>query len=243
MDNSTVRFVQPQETNIYEAQRRPTSAGEVYAGWLQNAGAGLGAAAVLVGLWMAVHGLVHRIGWMARPWPDGAVVSVAALVAALLTFGVLMFLRASLDEIVQAGDWNRAMSDMETLREANRQLGDRLNVRTEELRQLRAELLIASRERQASTVQYVAPAAPDTHGIDDARTLLERATRKQDWSREGMKAAGWTQPQWETARDTLIAARLLAYNGKWPKLVASDYEQACQALEAYKARMAQAKMS
>lgn len=243
MDNSTARFVAP-DASIYEPQRRPTSAGEVYAGWLQNAGAGLGAAAVLIGLWLAVHGLAHRTGWMARPWPDAAVVAVAALVTALLTFGVLMFLRASLDEIVQAGDWNRAMSDMETLREANRQLADRLSVRSEELRQLRAELLIASRERQsASTVQYVSPAAPDTHGIDDARTLLERATRKQDWSREGMKAAGWTQPQWETARDTLIAARLLAYNGKWPKLILADYEQACQALEAYKARMAQAKMS
>lgn len=241
--DTTTRFVAPQET-IYEPQRRPTSASEVYAGWLQNAGAGLGAAAVLVGLWLAVHGLVHRLGWMAQPWPDGAVVAVAALVAALLTFGVLMFLRASLDEIVQAGDWNRAMADMETLREANRALADRLSVRTEELRQLRAELLISSRERQtASTVQYVAPAAPDTRGIDDARTLLERATMKRDWSREGMKAAGWTQPQWETARDTLIAAKLLAYNGKWPKLVVADYEQACQALEAYKARMAQAKMS
>lgn len=240
--DSTARFVQPNETNIYEAQRRPESVGQVRAQWMENCGAGIGAAAVLAGAWLAVHGAGHRLGWIAQPWPNAATVAVAAAIAALLVFGTLMLLRASLDEIVQAREWNRAMSDIDRLQSANRQLADRLSVRTEELRQLRAELLIDSRERQAAaTVQYVAPAAPDTRGIDDARTLLERATRKMDWSRDAMKAAGWTQPQWETARDTLIAARLLAYNGKWPKLVVADYEQACQALEAYKVRLAQAK--
>jgi hypothetical protein len=215
----------------------------VLATWLENAGAGLGAAAVLVALWLAVHGTGHKLGWIVQPWPDGATVAVAAAIVGLLAFGALMLLRASLDEIVQASEWNQAMADIDALRAANRGLADKLAVRSEELRQLRAELLIASRAQQSRSVQYVAPAAPDTRGIDDARTLLERATRKMDWSRDGMKAAGWTQPQWELARDTLIAAKLLAYNGKWPKLVITNYEQACDALEHYKARMAQAKLS
>lgn len=237
-------IVPPTETTIYEGSRRPVDSRQVFATWLENAGAGIGAAAVLVALWLAVHGLIYRIGWFDAPWPDPAVLAVAAAIVALLAFGALMLLRASLDEIVQASEWNQAMADMAELEAENERLADRLAVRTEELRQLRAEMLIANRERQtAKTVQYVAPAAPDTHGINDARTLLERATRKMDWSRDGMKAAGWTQPQWELARDTLIAAKLLAYNGKQPRLVLSDYEQACSALEQYKVRISQAEAS
>lgn len=243
-DSTARTFVPPTETNIYEGARRPQDSRQVFATWLENAGAGIGAAAVLVALWLAVHGVLYRIGWQAQPWPDAAVVAVSALIVALLAFGVLMLLRASLDEIVQASEWNQAMADMAELETENQRLADRLSVRTEELRQLRAEMLIANRERQtARTVLYVPPAAPDTHGIDDARTLLERATRKQDWSRDGMKAAGWTQPQWELARDTLIAAKLLAYNGRQPRLVLTDYAQACEALEQYKVRISQAESS
>lgn len=244
--NSSARtFVPPTaETNIYEGARRPQDSHQVFATWLENAGAGIGAAAVLVALWLAVHGLAYNIGWQAQPWPDGAVVAIAALIVGMLAFGLLMVLRASLDEIVQAQEWNQAMADMAELEAENARLADRLAVRTEELRQLRAEMLIVNRTKQsASTVQYVAPAAPDTHGIDDARTLLERATRKMDWSRDGMKATGWTQPQWELARDTLIAAKLLAYNGRQPRLVLTDYAQACEALEQYKVRISQAEAS
>jgi hypothetical protein len=242
--NSTARtFVPPTETNIYEGSRRPNDSRQVFATWLENSGAGIGAAAVLVALWLAAHGLAHNVGWAAQPWPDPAVVAVAAAIVALLAFGALMLLRASLDEIVQASEWNQAMADMAELEAENERLADRLAVRTEELRQLRAEMLIANRERQARTVQYVAPAAPDTHGIDDARTLLERATRKMDWSRDVMKSTGWTQPQWELARDTLIAANLLAYNGRQPRLVLTDYEQACSALEEYKVRISTAEAS
>jgi len=244
--NSTARtFVPPTaETNIYEGSRRPQDSRQVFAAWLEISGAGIGAAAVLVALWLAGHGLAYNVGWAAQPWPNPAVVAIAAAIVALLAFGALMLLRASLDEIVQASEWNQAMADMAELEAENERLADRLAVRTEELRQLRAEMLIANRERQsAKTVQYVAPAAPDTHGIDDARTLLERATRKMDWSRDGMKASGWTQPQWELARDTLIAAKLLAYNGRQPRLVLTDYEQACGALEEYKVRISTAEAS
>lgn len=215
----------PPETTIIEPPRRPDRAGQVFAAWLENFGAGLGAGAVvLAGAWLL--GLWLPIDWaLAR--------SLAGIVA-LFVFGIIMFLRASLDEIVQAHEWNQAMADLAAADDELTTLRADVETLTATNRRLESELFILQRrqtEQRTSPVQFVARARTDNPTHADAQQLIERSHRGLAWSRAAMMQAGWTKNQWELAQETLIAAGVIVYHGR-NAVMTADYRSALQALQA-----------
>ena len=59
---------------------------------------GIGAASVVVALWLLAWGALHGAGLVDGAWPDFGRVAIGAAIAGLLVFGGLMFVRNSTDE-------------------------------------------------------------------------------------------------------------------------------------------------
>lgn len=212
------------ENTIIQPPRRPDRIGQVLAVWLENFGAGLGAAAVvLAGAWLC--SLAVAIDW-------GLARSLAGIIG-LAVFGLIMFLRASLDEIVQASEWNQAMLDLAAADEEIAALRADNETLTASNRRLETENFVLQRrqtEQRNGATQFVARARSDNPTIADARHLIERSHRGMAWSRATMMAAGWSKTQWELAQETLITAGVISYRGRNP-VMSSDYAAALQALE------------
>ncbi len=224
----------------YQAAPAPdlrSDTGSVRAKWLDNLGGGIGAAAVVVAVWLAGHGAAHRMGWV-PPWPDPAVVAVAAGIAGLLVFGFLMFLRSALDEIVEAGEWNQVQIELDDLAAQVEDLTERLRVANQDKLNLQAELrMIVAQSKGKQT--YVAPTDESLTAYRDAATLAERAAAGRKWGRDYMKTThNWGQTKWEQARAVLVAAKVVSTDSK---LLISDQAQQAAAIENYRIRIEKAR--
>jgi hypothetical protein len=257
-------------TNIIEQSNRPQTVAAVGAQWLHNLGGGLGAAVVWVAGSFAVHGAAYwmgdSLGVDIDPWPNPVRVGIAAFVVGCGVFGLLMALRASLDEIVQAGEWNQLQAEYDALEQEHNDSmaawSNKYQLLQRDLATLQADykLLLARKGPlpgsevknyvaiDAAPVQargtlpqveqpgYVARTKATARG--DATTLLERAYHKHKWSRDAMMTDHkWNKERWYAARDWLVAAKVLYYdgeNGTVPKWVyADDMNQALLAMDRY----------
>jgi hypothetical protein len=229
-------------TNIIEESNRPQTFEAVAAQWAQNLGGGLGAAAVWFVASLAIHAALYQLGiflvpyqfgFSLAPWPDMARVGLASCGAGLLAFGLLMFLRSSLDEIVEAGEWKELNDDYDalelTLAETTAEWTDKYQLLRQEFSTLQADynLLLARKGAVpgADKDRYVAPAnvkpIPSTFvsanrpaALDDAIVLLQRGYHGHPWSRDEMMGRHkWTKGQWGAAKQWLVDAGVLLYTG------------------------------
>lgn len=212
--HSTARtFVPPapttiQEMNVFENKRAVTHR-QVTASWLENAGAGLGAAALLISGWIAVHGAGHAIGWIVPPWPDWLQVGIGAGVTALAVWGALTFSRSAIDELVTSGDWHRMQQDLDAASAIIETL--KAELKAERKRASVAELqrdTLTARMTQRRDIQRVAVTPQPELGPAwaDARHLIERRWRGLKWGKDaltGRDGAGWTPTRWMEAMELL----------------------------------------
>lgn len=201
----------PADTTIIEAPRGPRDAAAVRAQWLQNFGGGIGAFAVV----LALRSIASYI-WPVAGWEGWLEVTKVAGIVGLLVFGLLMLLRAALDEIVQAGDWNQAMQDIEDLLAENEQL--KTDLTAAQRQAAYAETQLSVMERKAvhvdAKVQRVDPAPPLSGKWADAKHLIQRQASGAGWGRDALVAAGWTPTRWGDAMDILQRARLAVKSGR-----------------------------
>jgi hypothetical protein len=190
--------------------KQPDTPGTVLAKWLDNAGAGIGA--------MAVVGV---LAWLvSRDW---ATVAWWSLPAGVALFGALMIARAALDEVFAYSDYRAMLADIDSL---TQQLEDAETTHDEEcdrlttrIRVLQADL---NAERQRNWDRHAGPrsrsaieiptepTAPDPVR-DDAEKLLERAYSANPWGKDNMRLyCNMTSPQWYAARNLLIARGIVA---------------------------------
>jgi hypothetical protein len=235
------RFVEPyvdkSTTNVIEQSNRPTTTAAVGAQWMHNLGGGLGAGVVWVAASFAVHGAVYWVGTNlgvdVTPWPNPVRVGVAAFVVGCGVFGLLMALRASLDEIVQAGEWNALQAEYDALEiqaaESDAAWSVKYQALLREHNELRANYRIAVTKGNPDRV--VLPAQPQPvqrqpqlvlpekdSALSDAIELMRRAYANQPWSRDYMigkelGSARWGKQRWMDAREHLIKAHVLSYGG------------------------------
>jgi hypothetical protein len=216
--------------------------------WAQNFGGGLGAAALTVGAWLGIHGLLHTSGLVADVWPRWSAVGVGALAVGLLVFGWAMVVTALHDELQKAvtiGQWNELVNQNELLRSQLQEQADALRLKDQTITNLEAELRIALNKLQVGSKVdkvFTAPTSPDLKAHQDAVTLLERALAGDKWGRDHMNQVhGWGQTRWDNAQAKLVAARLVTYEGRKPKLATKNRTDAYRALEQLKLRESQAR--
>ncbi len=216
----------------------------VQAGWLQNAGAGIGMVAAVIALRLLWHAIAVGVGLTPNVFPaDWAVTLAVAAGLALLLFGVLMVLRSSLDEIVEAGEWAALLADMEQLEQTNATLNETIDALRHQLADTKAELSQQLSQRSSHAFVAAAAAADAGRQLPDARTLVERIYRGQNWNRETMQAAGWTQAKWSAAKETLLAAGVIHYAGRNPQRRTATWAEATAALDDYAVRLQKASLT
>lgn len=243
----------PASTSVTETVAPITNA-EVAAVWRQNLGAGVGAAVLLACGWYTAHGFMHRMDWWAQPWPDPAAVALGTALVGGAVFGALMVVRFALDEVMDGMDFldlDRALdataAERDELANKNARLAEDFRILQSEYRLAVSKIGQTAAGRQV----YVSPAAQDTVTNDadvdpavkrDAVTLIDRALTGKAWGRDAMKdTAGWGQTRWEKARDLLVIAKVVTYQGKTPVLVTDDKARALTMLDAARIRVAQAR--
>ncbi len=220
--------------------REPTSTTRsVWARALENMLAGVGAGLAFAALVYVAWGAAYQLTWTADPWPSLAWTWFSALLIALLFGGVLTAIRFGLDEVLEGWDWAYTQKRMTDQDATIAELHSQLDTAKQDAIRLRSELVMATKYGGKES-QFVPATGPVEQSVADAKTLLEREYRGSAWSRDAMKGAGWTKTQWEAARNTLVAARVIAYAGKNPQRVASTYELACASLERWRLDMIKA---
>jgi hypothetical protein len=242
----TVEPYKSHDTVYVERNSRPSDFGAVRAQWAQNLGGGLGAAAVWLFGSIAVHGVAYRVGpyipfvpLYLEPWPDWVRVGVASCVVGGLVFGGLMFLRSSLDELVEAGEWNAINADYDALElelaEVKAKWQNRYDALDHEYKRLQADYRLNLKAKgplnKPLDVVAVEPVAllPPVHdnrvlpvnegAREDAIVLMTRAYNGHPWTRDAVikgrdKLPDWGRGRWELARDYLVDAKVLSYGGE-----------------------------
>ena len=202
----------PADTTIIEAPRGPQNVAIVRAQWLQNFGGGIGAFAIV----LALRSLASYV-WPVGGWEGWLEVTKVASIVGLLVFGALMLLRAALDEIVQAGDWNQAMQDIEDLLAENEQLKTDLVAAQRATAYAETQLSVMQRKTAARVdrkLDLVDPTPPLSGKWADAKHLIQRQASGAGWGRDALVAAGWTPTRWGDAMDLLQRARLSVKSGR-----------------------------
>ena len=243
----------PASTSVTETVAPITNA-EVAAVWRQNLGAGVGATVLVACGWYTFHGFMHRMAWWAQPWPEPAAVALGTVLVGGAVFGALMVVRFALDEVMDGMDFLDLDRALEATAAERDELADRLAQVEEDYRILQSEYrLVVSKIGQTAAARqvYVSPAAQDTvtgdNDVDptvkrDAITLIDRALTGKAWGRDAMRDnGGWGQTRWEKARDLLVIAKVVTYQGKTPVLVTDDKARALAMLEGARVRVAEAR--
>jgi hypothetical protein len=217
----------------------PLTIASVQANWLQNAGAGAGVAAIVIALRLLWHAMMRSLHITSASIPeDWPVTLLLAGALAMLAFGMLMFIRSSIDELIDAQDWHEMRTLIEQLEAETQSLAEANEGLRYQLADAKAQLLQDRRMRSAGA--YVAPTAtpPAFAAIQpDANELAERLYRGMAWGRTDMQAAGWTQSKWATAKAVLVDACVIAYAGKTPQRIAATYSEAVDRLTIYAQRI------
>jgi hypothetical protein len=212
----------------------PDTPSTVLAKWLDNAGAGIGA--------MAVVGV---LAWLvSRDW---ATVAWWALPAGVAMFGALMIARAALDEVFAYADYRAMLADIDSLTQqleegetAHDEACDRLTTR---IRVLQNELNLERKttwDRHAGPNSHAAveiaeaPTAADPVR-DDAEKLLTEAFAGRNWGKDAMREGfGMTSTQWAAARDLLIKRGIVVRGNKQTYLNHRSLAEALSALHGVK---------
>jgi hypothetical protein len=192
-----------------------------------------------------VYWVGTSLGVDIAPWPSPMRVGIAAFVVGCGVFGLLMALRASLDEIVQAGEWNQLQAEYDALEvelaETNAAWESKYGMLRQDHNLLQAEhklLLMRKGNPLAGAPDKMVHAKqpevvlPQKDGaLSDAIELMTRAYHKQPWSRDHMVDknkhgdAAWPTKRWLDARQWLLDAKVLYYvgeNGNVPKWTYPD---------------------
>ena len=217
----------------------PLTIASVHAAWLQNAGAGAGVAAIVIALRLLWHALLRSLHLTSANIPgDWPLTLLLAGSLALLAFGLLTFIRSSIDELIDAQEWHAMRTQIEDLEAETQSLTAANEGLRHQLADAKAQLLQDRRQRSAGA--YVAPTAtpPALAAIQpDAKELAERLYRGLAWGRTDMQAAGWTQSKWATAKAVLVDAGVITYAGKTPQRIAATYAEAVDRLSVYAQRI------
>jgi hypothetical protein len=246
----------PASDTVYvERNSRPTDFGQVRAQWAQNLGGGLGAAAAWFFGSIAVHGVAYRVGpylgLYLPDWPNWVRVGVASCVVGGLVFGGLMFLRSSLDELVEAGEWNALNADYDALEQeladTNAKWQNKYDALYHEYKRIQADyrLNLKAKGPLQKPLDVVAVESPpalllppvrDTRVLpvnegarEDAIVLMTRAYNGHPWTRDAVikgrdKLPDWGRGRWELARDYLVDAKVLSYGGEKGNVPQWTYE-------------------
>lgn len=197
-----------------QAEPKPVPTREGISAQVQgNAAGGIGAMAIVVAGWLIVWGILHAVGLLAPAWPNPVQVIVGAAIAGLLTFGVLSFVRNSLDEAFDVNDRLRMQTYITELEQG-------ISLRNERIKALIAELesanLTASVAPIKATTTFVAPEQRLGPEWKDAQELVVRRWNGQSWGRDALRSAGWTDKRWDTAMEVVYRAGV-AVKGKGSK--------------------------
>lgn len=208
---STSNFVPA--ADVVEERRDAPTVGTVLAIWLGNFGAGIG-----IGVVTAI--IVNRA--FSFGWEDTAIWGICA---GGLAFGILMAVRFSLDEIVEAWEWRRALADLDRLETENATLRDRITSLQQDINLDRLQRYAQAKVPEPTRVD----AMPETKAqvVIDAEELLTRHFAGKPWARDAMKKyAGWTTTRWNVARDQLEAVGVAVTTGKQTQIQAQSMTEA-----------------
>lgn len=224
---------------------RTRTGNSIMAAWADNAGAGIGVLAVIVGLRVLAQIVGAGLGVVDSPLPSGesmAIWLIIGAVSGVVLFGVLMILRSALDEIVQYGEWSAMQAEIDELQAEALEL----SASADEYRRLYERAVEAASTarrdahqamRRESTSNYVAP-EPDAVNDDlelDARMLLQimYSPEPAGWKSITSKYADWTRARWTAARDLLEDAECVRTVGNQTKPVEATVDAGLAKLSAY----------
>ena len=217
MANEQNRTVIRQEQPVVERQR--LSLADVLAQWAQNLGGGVGLAIVVA----------VAVNWRGATAQESVTV---ALRVGLIVFGVLMAIRAVVDEVLDGQVYLEVLAD-------NGDLQRELAEVEEALKLEKAKRRDAEREAERLRVQSAAKVAgpkftpmnpePSDPVGKDARTLIEvyyahPDPAKRSASRRNMEGRGWSQDRYRDAMAVLRTAGVVRINGTQPQWVATEEE-------------------
>jgi len=224
---------------------RTRTGNSIMAAWADNAGAGIGVLAVIVGLRVLAQIVGAGLGVVDSPLPSGesmAIWLIIGAVSGVVLFGVLMILRSALDEIVQYGEWSAMQAEIDELQAEALEL----SASADEYRRLYERAVEAASTarrdahramRRESTSTYV---APEPEAVDDdleldARMLLQimYSPEPAGWKSITNKYADWTRARWTAARDLLEDAECVRTVGNQTKPVEATVDAGLAKLSAY----------
>lgn len=240
MDSTSRTFVAAEPPPM-----RTRTGNSIMAAWADNAGAGIGVLAVIVGLRVLAQIVGAGLGVVDSPLPSGesmAIWLIIGAVSGVVLFGVLMILRSALDEIVQYGEWSAMQAEIDELQAEALEL----SASADEYRRLYERAVEAASTarrdahramRRESTSNYVAP-EPDAVNDDlelDARMLLQimYSPENAGWKSITSKYADWTRARWTAARDLLEDAECVRTVGNQTKPVEATVDAGLAKLSAY----------
>lgn len=214
-----MNYVPAQSPELHQQTPQGATVQTVWALWLGNVGAGIGAAVVLfvVLVMLARVELLPALAWAIS---GGAVV-----------FGALMVLRFSLDEIVEAWEWQRMLADNVALVEENDVLRERIASLEADINYERLQRAAMARTATPSRVSVMPTVEPS--GRKDAETLLQRYYMGMSFARDEMgNKAGWTPSRWNAAMEILKAAGVAQVVGKRTVIQVDTMTEAMSRLDA-----------
>jgi hypothetical protein len=210
-----------QEEPIVERQR--LSLADVLAQWAQNLGGGVGLA-IVVGV---------AVNWRGAPAEESVTV---ALRVGLIVFGVLMAIRAVVDELLDGQAYMEVLADNGDLQQELAEAHEALRLEKSKRRDAEHEaerLRIVGSAKAQKNFTAATPEVSDPIG-QDARTLVEvyyahPDPAKRSASRRAMEGRGWSQDRYRDAMAVLRTTGVVRIKGTQPQWVATE-EQALELL-------------
>lgn len=196
-----------------EPKPEPTQAG-VSAQVAGNAAGGIGMVAIVVACWLIAWGALHGAGVVTEAWPDPLRVTISATVAGMLTFGVLMFVRNSLDEIFDTNDRLSMTKYIEELETAVT-MRDQTIVEERRLRKIaESQAAVFTARAGQRTARRIDPEPTLGKEWEDAQQLILRHYNGTKWGRDALVSSGWTPAQWDAAMTVLSRAGVAVKSGR-----------------------------
>lgn len=212
-------YVPAQPPELHQQAPQGATVQTVWALWLGNLGAGVGAAVVLfvVLLMLAKVELLPALAW--------------ALSGGAVVFGGLMVLRFSLDEIVEAWEWQRLLADNTALVEENDLLRQRIASLEDDINYERLQRAVRARVPEPNRVSVMPTVEPSAR--KDAETLLQRHYMGMSFARDVMgDKCGWPPSRWNAAMEILKAAGIAQSVGKRTVIQVATMTEAMSRLDA-----------
>lgn len=204
--------------DIAPVERPALTVESVLAQWMQNAGGGLGAAilAALAAYWLGVP--ARHVG-------------LTALTAGGAAFGLLMAIRAVVDEMLDWRAWEDAMLDNQAMALELEEAGLIIAARDGQIRDLERECERLRLQVGNARGRNFTPAEPDVSDPvgRDARALISvyyahPDPARRSASRRAMESRGWSQDRYRDAMAVLRTAGVVTIRGTQPQWPATEAE-------------------